>query len=328
MKELTEWLGGSIDVDSSPVTGTVFTAVLPVFEHHPEDGPEPATLDETDEARSRPEPDGDPDAETSPEDDEPRILVVEDHAELRNFIRQDFTPEYRVLVAEDGKQGLDLAVAEIPDLVLSDVMMPVMDGFELCRRVKEDERTSHIPVILLTAKSDAEDRHKGLRLGADDYVAKPFDGEDLRLRINNLIDQRRNLADVYERRLAVLTPDVMPVTSADERFVAQLRSVIDANLEDPDFKINALCSEVGMSRSQLHRKLKAVTGKSTSDFVRSHRIQRAAQLFNGGYGNVTEVAYAVGFRNLSYFSRSFKEVFDLQPSEYLKNVSQQESPGE
>lgn len=324
VKELTEWLGGSIEVLSSPVTGTVFTAVLPVFEHHPEEGPASPGPDQSDESEAPATAAPDHEEESSPEDDEPRILVVEDHAELRHFIREDFSPEYRVLVAEDGQQGLDVAVAEIPDLVLSDIMMPVMDGLELCRRLKEDERTSHIPVILLTSKSDAESRHQGLRLGADDYVAKPFDGEDLRLRINNLIGQRRKLAGVYERRLAVLAPDVMPVTSADERFVALLRSVIDSNLEDPDFKINALCHEVGMSRSQLHRKLKAVTGKSTSDFVRSHRIQRAAQLFNGGYGNVTEVAYAVGFRNLSYFSRSFKEVFDLQPSEYLKNVSQQE----
>jgi len=323
VKELTEWMGGTIDLDSSPVTGTVFTAVLPAFEHHPEEGPDAHPQpDEADEEAPARVPE-DADDQASPEDDEPRILVVEDHAELRDFIQEDFSPEYRVLAAANGREGFATAVAEIPDLVLSDIMMPEMDGFELCRRLKEDERTSHIPIILLTARSEAENRHKGLRLGADDYVAKPFDGEDLRLRINNLIGQRRKLAEVYERRLAVLTPDVMPVTSADERFVAQLRSVIDANLEDPDFRINALCHEVGMSRSQLHRKLKAVTGKSTSDFVRSHRIQRAAQLFNGGYGNVTEVAYAVGFRNLSYFSRSFKDVFDLQPSEYLKKVSSQ-----
>ena len=160
-------------------------------------------------------------------------------------------------------------------------MMPVMDGFEMCRRLKEDERTSHIPVILLTARSEAESRHKGLRLGADDYVAKPFDVEDLRLRIQNLIEQRRKLAEIYERKIAMLSPEAMPVTSSDERFVAQLREAIDSNLEDPDFKIDSLCREVGMSRSQLHRKLKAVTGKSTSDFVRSHRIRRAAQLFEG-----------------------------------------------
>jgi len=325
VKELTEWMGGSIELTSSPITGTVFTATLPVFDHHPEDGPLPVPSEKPD---ADPDPGEAPEVEdeSAAEDDEPRILVVEDHPELRNFIHDDFSPEYKVLVAENGQQGLDIAVAEVPDLVLSDIMMPVMDGFELCRRLKDDERTSHIPIILLTARSEAESRHKGLSLGADDYVAKPFDAEDLRLRINNLIDQRRKLAESYERRLAVLTPEVMPVTSADERFVAQLRTVIDSNIEDTDFKINSLCNEVGMSRSQLHRKLKAVTGRSTSDFVRSHRIQRAAQLFNGGYGNVTEVAYAVGFRNLSYFSRSFKEIFDLQPSEFLKQVREQDHP--
>ena len=230
----------------------------------------------------------------------------------------DLADEYQVLTADNGETGLETAIAEIPDLVLSDVMMPGMDGFELCRRLKEDERTSHVPVILLTARSESESRREGLRLGADDSLAKPFDAKDLRLRIHNLIEQRRKLAERYERKLAVLSPDVMPVTSADERFVVQLRKIIDGNLDDTDFKINELCHEVGMSRSQLHRKLKAVTGKSTSDFVRTHRLQRAAQLIEGGYGNVTEVAYAVGFRNLSYFARSYRELYGMLPSEALR----------
>ena len=198
-------------------------------------------------------------------------------------------------------------------------MMPGMDGFELCRRLKEDDRTSHVPVILLTARAEAESRHEGLQLGADDYLAKPFDAGDLRLRIRNLIAQRRRLAAAYERRLAILAPESMPVTSSDERFIVQLRQAIDANLDDTDFRINELCREVGMSRSQLHRKLTAVTGKSTSEFVRTHRLQRAAQLFDGGYGNVTEVAYAVGFRNLSYFARCFRELYGRHPSEYLRD---------
>jgi AraC-like DNA-binding protein len=193
-----------------------------------------------------------------------------------------------------------------------------MDGFEMTRQLKEDERTSHIPIILMTARSEADSRHQGLRLGADDYVSKPFDVEDLRLRIQNLIEQRRKVAEIYEKKIAMLSPEAMPVSSSDERFVVQLREAIDANLDDPDFKIESLCREVGMSRSQLHRKLKAVIGKSTSDFVRSHRIRRAANLFDGGYGNVTEVAYAVGFKNLSYFSKSFKDVYGVQPSEYLR----------
>jgi signal transduction histidine kinase/ligand-binding sensor domain-containing protein/DNA-binding response OmpR family regulator len=324
VKELVDWLGGSIVLDSSLESGTCFTVTIPVFLQNPEVEPGATAL-----------PVGKPfeavaeaDFETEDDDnqgaafDEPRILVVEDNTDLREFLAADFSPQYTILTAEDGQTGLEIAIEKIPDLILSDVMMPVMDGFEMCRNLKEDERTSHIPIILLTARSDAESRHEGLRLGADDYVAKPFDVQDLGLRVQNLIEQRRKLAEIYERKIAVLSPEAMAVSSADERFVVQLRAAIDANLDDPDFKINSLCTEVGMSRSQLHRKLKAVIGKSTSDFVRSHRIRRAATLFDGGYGNVTEVAYAVGFKNLSYFSKSFKETYGVQPSEYLRKNDQ------
>jgi len=316
VKELVDWLGGTIDLDSKRESGTTFTASIPVFMHHPEEGPEYTEAPEATLAGSS--DDGDIEEEPDEAMDEAKILVVEDNTDLRHFIQDDFSPQYRVLAAQDGRAGLELAIEEVPDLILSDVMMPVMDGFEMTRLLKEDERTSHIPIILMTARSEAESRHQGLRLGADDYVAKPFDVEDLSLRIHNLIEQRRKVAEIYERKIAMLSPEAMPIESADERFIVQLREVIDANLDDPDFKIDSLCREVGMSRSQLHRKLKAVIGKSTSDFVRSHRIRRAASLFDGGYGNVTEVAYAVGFKNLSYFSRSFKEVYGIQPSEYLR----------
>ncbi len=315
VKELVDWLGGSIDLDSSQESGTCFTAAIPVFLHHPEHGPDYDAAADEKEAEDQA---GEESDERDAAFDEAKILVVEDNTDLRNFISEDFSPQYRMLAAEDGQAGLDMAIEEIPDLILSDVMMPVMDGFEMTRLLKEDERTSHIPIILMTARSEADSRHQGLRLGADDYVSKPFDVEDLRLRIQNLIEQRRKVAEIYERKIAMLSPEAMPVSSSDERFVVQLREAIDANLDDPDFKIESLCREVGMSRSQLHRKLKAVIGKSTSDFVRSHRIRRAANLFDGGYGNVTEVAYAVGFKNLSYFSKSFKEVYGVQPSEYLR----------
>ncbi len=323
VKELTQLLGGHVDVSSDPERGTCFALEVPMFLDHPEG--EQRRSDSAPEAGSgAADPDGlaadpDADADAAGDDGPPRILVVEDNADLRTFLAADLQPEFAVFEAAAGKEGLAIALAEIPDLVISDVMMPGMDGFELCRRLKEDDRTSHVPVILLTARAEPASRHAGLQLGADDYLAKPFDAGDLRLRIRNLIDQRRRLAAAYERRLAVLAPESMPVTSSDERFIVQLRQAIDTNLDDTDFRINELCREVGMSRSQLHRKLTAVTGKSTSEFVRTHRLQRAAQLFDGGYGNVTEVAYAVGFRNLSYFARCFKELYGRHPSEYLRD---------
>jgi DNA-binding response OmpR family regulator len=247
-----------------------------------------------------------------------RVLVVEDHAEMRQLICEELGGEYHVLEAEDGQQGIELAFAEMPDLVVSDVMMPGIDGFELCRTLKSDQRTSHVPVILLTALSETESRHQGLHDGADAYLAKPFDGQELRLRVRNLIEQRRRLAQRYQNMFPGALPDSMKVQPQSDRFVQHVQRIIDEHLEDPEFRINELCREVGLSRSQLHRKLKAVTGRTTSDFVRTHRLHRAAQLLESGYGNVTEVAYAVGFHSLSYFSRSFRDLFGVQPSDCLR----------
>jgi DNA-binding response OmpR family regulator len=260
-------------------------------------------------------------------DGAPRILIVEDNQDLRSYMASDLASEYDILEAVDGTSGLETAIAEIPDLVLSDVMMPGMDGFELCRRLKEDERTCHIPVILLTARAEPESRREGLRQGADDYLAKPFDAEELRLRIRNQIEHRRKLAEEFERKLAALTPDTIPVTSADDKFLTQMREVVDANLEDADLSGEFICREVAMSRSQLHRKLKALTGRSVSDFVRTRRLQRAVQLMDGGYGNVTDITFAVGFRHLSYFSKSFRALYGMQPSEYLKGVAEKKDKG-
>jgi DNA-binding response OmpR family regulator/two-component sensor histidine kinase len=317
VRELTEWLGGRVMVESWPEHGTCFTVELPTFLVHPEFMPElPDPLD-------TPRP---PDLSSVTLDRDAgvladaglaatrRVLVVEDHAEMREFICKDLAAEYHILEAEAGDQGLEVAIAEIPDLVVSDVMMPGLDGFELCRRLKEDARTSHVPVILLTALSETESKHRGLRDGADDYLAKPFNADELKLRIRNLIEQRRSLA---ERYASLDRPD-LDTESADDRFVNHVREVIDAHLDDPEFRISGLCREVAMSRSQLHRKLKAVTGRTTSDFVRTHRLRKATQLLEAGYGNVTEVAYAVGFQSLSYFSRSFRDLYGFQPSEYLR----------
>jgi len=317
VKEITEWLGGRIAVESDERTGTLFTATVPIFvtapiDEYEADAAEPVETEDADNETA--------DAATGeterPDEPAPLVLVVEDHPDLRTFLRNDLAPEFRVLDVPDGRAGLAMALAEIPDLVLSDVMMPEMNGFELCRRLKEDERTSHVPVILLTARTEAEQRHHGLRLGADDYLPKPFDAEDLKLRIRNLIDQRRKLAERYARKLAVLEPEAMPVTSADERFVLRGREIVDIHLDDPDFTVEAFCQEIAVSRTQLHRKLKAVINQSATEFIRTHRLQRAAQLLEGGYGNVTEVAYAVGFRNLSYFAKTFRVLYGVQPSDY------------
>jgi DNA-binding response OmpR family regulator len=322
VRELTEWMGGTVSLSSDRETGTRFTVSLPIFVTAP--SPESVATPADDRvAAANPRPAGAIDEvemgtpePAQEEDAAPLVLVVEDHLDLLGYLQKELSPAFRVTGAVDGLAGLDAAVSTIPDLVLSDVMMPKMNGFELCRRLKKDERTSHIPVILLTARTETESRRHGLETGADDYLAKPFSLEELRIRIRNLIEQRRKLAEQFARQVAMLSPEAMPVTSADERFVLRAREVVEGHLDDPDFRIETLCREVGMSRAQLHRKLKAVTGRSAWEFVRIHRLQRAAQLLEAGYGNVTEVALAVGFRHLSHFAKSFREQYGSPPSDY------------
>jgi signal transduction histidine kinase/ligand-binding sensor domain-containing protein/DNA-binding response OmpR family regulator len=330
VKELLDWMHGTIEVDSDRTRGTRFAMTLPLYQDPPILGVEPLgdeelAAEEESNAVSLREMIGAAGESlasvrgtvtATSSEEKALVLVVEDHVELRTFLVSGLKASYRVLEARDGQEGLEIAQKEVPDLVLSDVMMPRLDGVELCERLKSDDRTSHVPIILLTAKTEAESRRAGLEVGADDYLGKPFDLEELEIRMTNLIEQRRKLAERYARRVAGLAPDAMPVTSADERFLARAREVVDEHLDDPQLDVDTLCREIGLSRAQLHRKLKALTGCSTKEFVRIHRLQRAASLLKGRFGNVTEVAYAVGFQSLSYFSRVFREQYGVAPSEF------------
>lgn len=300
VRELVRLQDGSARVTSSPEKGTSFEVEIPVFLDAPEG---PRTSDRH------------PAAEGS-EAARPRILVIEDSEDMRLYLHNELADDYEVLEAEDGDAGMRATLEESPDLVLSDVVMPGMDGFELCRRLKGDERTSHVPVILLTARGEARNRVEGLSSGADDYLAKPFDAEELRARIRNLIETRRRLRERYARRLAQLEPSAMPVTSADERFLKRAREVVEEHLDDSDFDVEQFGRAVGMSRAHLLRKLKALTGMPPRDFVRSLRLRRAAELLRGGYGTVTEVAYAVGIQSPSAFAKRFREQYGVSPSEY------------
>lgn len=318
VRELVQWQGGAVTVASDPERGTWFTVVLPMFTERP--GPAQDIGAGDAEAADGEAAIGEPDAVApAAADARPLILVVEDNADLREYLQRELRDTYRLLFAADGDDGAAQALAEVPDLVLSDVMMPGRDGFELCDLLKSDELTSHVPVILLTARSGAESRIAGLRLGADAYLAKPFDPEELRVRIAALITQRRRLAEKFAQRVVSLAPEAMPVTSSDERFLQRVRRIIEEHLDDEEFEVETFCREVGLSRSQLHRKLKALTGQSASEVVRAHRLQRAADLLAGGYGNVTEVAYAVGFKSLSHFAKCFRQQYGVAPSDYPPN---------
>jgi len=197
-------------------------------------------------------------------------------------------------------------------------MMSNMDGVEFCKKLKTDERTSHIPVIMLTAKASVENRIEGLETGADDYITKPFNMKELLTRINNLIGQRRKLRERFSREVN-LQPKEIAITSADERFLNRIIEIIENKMGDDDFDVAALQKELGLSNMPMFRKLKALTDQPPGDFIRTIRLKRSANLFEQKFGNVAEVAYEVGFNNLSYFARCFKEIFGQSPSEYLKN---------
>ena len=244
------------------------------------------------------------------------ILVVEDNADLRHFIARYLADNYVVTEASNGIAGYRQAVETVPDLVISDVMMPELDGVSLCQKLKEDERTSHIPVVLLTAKADAESKLRGLGMGADDYLTKPFSAEELVLRVDNLIGQRQKLREKFSRSLT-LQPSDVSVTSADERFLQKALSVVEENISNPDFHVDAFSRAIGMSRAQLNRKLTALVDQSPNEFIRTIRLKRAASLLRQHGGNVGEVAFMVGFSSPNYFTKCFRDYYGVAPSDYL-----------
>jgi signal transduction histidine kinase/DNA-binding response OmpR family regulator/streptogramin lyase len=248
----------------------------------------------------------------------PMILVVEDNADLRHYIISNIEHEYNILEAENGEDGWDQATREIPDLVISDVMMPEMDGIELCKRLKTDQRTSHIPVILLTARAAKEDKIEGLETGADDFIPKPFDSDELKIRIKNLIIQRKKLREQFstESKLAF---DKIAYTPADEKFIKQTLEIILQHISDSEFNVQVLSNEVGMSQMHLYRKIKGQFGQSPAEFVKTIRLKRGAELLRNKTGNISEIAYEVGFENPAYFSSCFRQQFGISPSAFVKN---------
>jgi DNA-binding response OmpR family regulator len=244
------------------------------------------------------------------------ILVVEDNAELRSFIRMHLESRFRVVEAVDGVQGLELARRLLPDLVLSDVMMPGLDGYALCRALREDPETDFIPVILLTARAAAEDRLAGLREEADAYLTKPFQVEELTTQIDNLISLRRRLRERFAQQVVRVRPAPLEVIPSDVKFLDQVRSAIEVHMTTEDFGVEELARLVAHSRGHLHRRLKELTGESPSDLLRRMRLERAAQLLEAGEGSVSEIAYGVGFKSVAHFSNRFQDHFGVRPSGY------------
>jgi DNA-binding response OmpR family regulator len=261
-----------------------------------------------------------PEADESGEEEKNVILVVDDSADVRTFIKSSLEALYTIVEAADGREGIDKAKAIIPDLIVSDVKMPNVDGFELCQVLKTDIKTSHIPVILLTAKASEESIIEGLETGADDYITKPFNTKILLTRIKNLIDLRCQLQEKIQREM-MMQPTEIAVSSIDQEFMKELKKAVEKNMSEEEFGVDGLAKGLYLSRATLNRKLRALTGESTNQFIQSYRLKRAAQLLKTNFGNVTEVAFEVGFSSSAYFSKCFKEKFHHLPHTFQASES-------
>lgn len=247
--------------------------------------------------------------------DTPLLLIVEDNPEVRAYIQQIFTGDYQIITAGNGQEGLEKAKKELPHLIISDVMMPKMDGITFCNKLKTDLEISHIPVILLTARTAALFKIEGLKTGADDYVTKPFDPEELRLRVRNIIKSRQEARDKFARVLT-FDPKEISITSADEVFLENALRIVEEQMENYDFNVNQFAFDLAVSRPLLFTKLKALTGQTPNNFIKTIRLKRAAQLLETKKLNVSEVAHKVGFKDPKYFRKCFKEQFNITPSAF------------
>jgi len=328
-KELVELHKGKIEVESEYGKGTTFKVLLPLGKDHlkpeeiiekelKEDAITPVEVTELvpeDENRKE-KTDIDALLET---DDKPLLLIVEDNSDVRKYIISHLEDDYRIQDAVDGEYGLKQAYNHMPDLIISDVMMPKMDGFELCEKLKTDERTSHIPVILLTAKATSQDKIEGLETGADDYIMKPFDAEVLKVRIKNLIEQRRKLREHFKKEGLIELED-KEITSIDKKFLKKVVEIINNHISDASFNLELFAQEVAISKSQLNRKLDSLVGETPIELIKRVRLNRAAKLIEKKFGNISEIALEVGFSNPAYFAQCFREQYGITPSEYESKV--------
>lgn len=248
----------------------------------------------------------------------PILLIVEDNDDVRTLLFNTFKRNYTILQAADGEEGIKVAINDIPDIIISDLMMPKKDGLKLTKTLKTDQRTSHIPIILLTAKAGDENEQIGIEFGADDYITKPFNQQLLKAKTASLIALRKKLQKRYSQEI-ILRPKEIAVSSVDEKFLNKIQNILDNKLIDPSFTAAEFSLSVHMSRMQLHRKLKALTGLSTTEFIRSQRLKLAVQILQKSDINISEVGYSVGFNNHAYFSKCFKDVYKCTPSEYISS---------
>lgn len=258
--------------------------------------------------------------------EKPLLLIVEDNKDVRFFIKSILEETYHLEEAENAKEGMKKALEFVPDLVISDVMMPGIDGIEFCRKLKKDEKTSHIPVILLTARTSLIFKVEGLETGADDYITKPFEPSYLLARVINLINQRKFLRKRFSDKIIVKPIDIV-ATSADEEFLERARKVVDKNISNSSYTVESFAKDMGMSKMQIYRKLKGLLNQSGNEFIRLQRLQRAAELLKQNRYTIAEITYEVGFNDLKYFRSRFEKHYGMLPSEYVAQHTKESNSG-
>lgn len=322
-RSLMEIHHGRIYVDDSPFGGAAFVITLPLDnsylkkEEMQAEGSENslATLVQPalqDFVEDTPEEQSQGSTSTS----RYKLLVVEDDKDIRKYLKE-VLGDYRVIEAEDGVQGLELVISEMPDCVITDVMMPEMDGIELCKKIKTNDKTCHIPVIMLTAKTAIEQRIEGLEVGADSYIPKPFNVEHLRTRVRKLIELRRTIREKYEGKHELRKEDIK-IKSGDEKLLEKLEQIVKEQISDPNLSVETISRQIGVSRSQLQRKLKQLTNQNPSDYLKTTRLRYAAMLLVTKNLSISEVTYEAGFSSLSHFSNSFRDFYGMSPSRYVE----------
>ena len=318
VQELVHLMNGQISVQSELYKGSTFRIQLPIRQNaeklEPENILKKTLVSQVGELNGHPNIMV-PEASTQ---NLPSLLIIEDNQDIVQYMQGVLAPSYQIFVAYDGAAGIKLALEKVPDLIISDVMMPEKDGFEVCETLKQDIRTSHIPIILLTAKIDDQSRLLGLRQGADAYLPKPFNQEELLVRLEKLLELRQGLQARYAGLQIPDTPS-SEATQQEDAFLQEVRDIVMTHLDDAEFSVPDLCKKIGMSRTQLHRKMKALTNASTTRFIRVVRVQEAQKLLKNSDLNITQVAFEVGFKDPSYFSKVFTQESGVSPSDFVKN---------
>jgi DNA-binding response OmpR family regulator/anti-sigma regulatory factor (Ser/Thr protein kinase) len=323
-KQLIEKQYGKIEVTSSEGFGSTFTVTLPLGKGHLsademiQDPQLKAMFVHSREATLKFNPIDDTIPADSQDNSEKKlVLLIEDDQDILNYLEDELSIDYQILKATNGTDGWKLAYDRTPDLIVSDIMMPGLDGLELCKKIKTTIETSHIPVILLTAKTTLDQEIEGLETGADEYVHKPFHPRLLKLKVDKTIASREAIKHQFSKS-ASFTAKEMTVTSADEKFLQKAIDFVKENLENADLNIEQMSAALSISRGHLYRKLKAITNQNPTEFIRTIRLKQAAYLLSQGKLNVSEIAYLVGFNSHQYFTNSFQKYFNMSPKEYSR----------